>query len=317
MNRITLLLGIMIFMLGIPDIKADENYLAEQFELQFNTTRDCDADTYCATIQIRANSDAFKIGTSSIFVTYNASALSFSSYEPSGFDGTELCVATVAPAWEPHAFDASSIPGSFNLTIELKQNDFSCPTIESDWIDIGQLCFNVTDATQTSSLQFDIPNTNFNSNNPNDGSNAIGKGTLSANDESLACAVCNPAGTTCDDGNASTTNDVEDGNCNCEGTACPTAGTACDDGNASTINDMEDGNCNCAGTVPNCPTAGTDCDDNNASTINDKEDGNCNCEGTACPAAGTACDDGNASTCLLYTSPSPRDLSTSRMPSSA
>ena len=34
-------------------------------------------------------------------------------------------------------------------------------------------------------------------------------------------------------------------------------------------------------------------------------------------AAGRLCGAGSASSCLLYTSPSPRDLSTSRMPSSA
>ena len=33
--------------------------------------------------------------------------------------------------------------------------------------------------------------------------------------------------------------------------------------------------------------------------------------------AGTALNTGDANVCLLYTSPSPRDLSTSRMPSSA
>ena len=36
-----------------------------------------------------------------------------------------------------------------------------------------------------------------------------------------------------------------------------------------------------------------------------------------CAAAAGACAAYNISTCLLYTSPSPRDLSTSRMPSSA
>ncbi len=32
--------------------------------------------------------------------------------------------------------------------------------------------------------------------------------------------------------------------------ACPAAGTSCDDGNSLTTNDIEDGNCNCAGTGP-------------------------------------------------------------------
>ncbi len=270
--------------------------IGQDFDLQFSTSKDCDADAYCATLQIKSASSSFLIGTSSIFVKYNEAALGFSTYESLRFNGVDFCIADVAPAWDEHTYDGTSIPGSFNLTLEIPSNSFSCPSIESDWIDIGKLCFAVTDASQTSNLSFDVANTNFNSSEPNDGSNAVGKGTLSSLDESLSCAAaCPTAGTACDDGNASTENDIEDGNCNCAGTACPTAGTACDDGNASTENDIEDGNCNCAGTVP-CPAAGMTCDDGNASTENDVEDGNCKCAGTACPTAGIACDDGNAST---------------------
>ncbi len=269
--------------------------MGQDFDLQFSTSKDCDADTYCATLQIKAASSSFLIGTSSIFVKYNEAALGFSTYESLRFNGVDFCIATVAPAWDEHTYDGMSIPGSFNLTLEIPSNSFSCPTIESDWIDIGTLCFAVTDASQSSNLSFDISNTNFNSSEPNDGSNAVGKGTLNNLDESLSCAAaCADAGTTCDDGNAGTENDVEDGNCNCAGTACPTAGTACDDGNTSTENDVADGSCNCAGTA--CATAGTACDDGNASTENDVADGSCNCAGTACATAGTACDDGNAAT---------------------
>ncbi|MFK8010078.1 MAG: discoidin domain-containing protein, partial [Saprospiraceae bacterium] len=39
---------------------------------------------------------------------------------------------------------------------------------------------------------------------------------------------------------------VED-NGNCGSTGCPPAGTTCDDNDANTIDDVEDGNCNCAG----------------------------------------------------------------------
>ncbi len=107
-------------------------------------------------------------------------------------------------------------------------------------------------------------------------------------------SCCPAAGTACDDGDPSTENDVEDGECNCAGTPCPVAGTACDDGDPSTENDVEDGECNCAGTP--CPVAGTACDDGDPSTENDVEDGECNCAGTPCPAAGTRCDDGDPST---------------------
>ena len=61
---------------------------------------------------------------------------------------------------------------------------------------------------------------------------------------------CLPEGTTCDDGNSATSNDMIDSECNCIGTSCPTAGTVCDDGDPNTSEDQEDGNCNCAGITP-------------------------------------------------------------------
>lgn len=102
-------------------------------------------------------------------------------------------------------------------------------------------------------------------------------------DHNVACPV---AGTPCDDNNPKTTNDVEDGNCNCAGT-CPPVGTVCDDNNPATYDDREDGSCVCIG-VP-CPAAGTACDDNNPNTTNDKEDGFCNCTGT--PVGGGNCNE--------------------------
>lgn len=97
-----------------------------------------------------------------------------------------------------------------------------------------------------------------------------------ANPDSFTC--CAPAGTPCDDGDPTTTDDEEDGMCNCAGTPCPVAGTACDDGDPTTTDDEEDGMCNCIGTP--CPAAGTPCDDGDPNTTNDIEDGMCNCMGT-------------------------------------
>ncbi|MEM8888536.1 MAG: hypothetical protein AAGD28_11190, partial [Bacteroidota bacterium] len=105
---------------------------------------------------------------------------------------------------------------------------------------------------------------------------------------------CPPMGTTCDDGDSTTINDVEDGFCNCVGEPCPPLGTACDDGDSTTFNDMYDGNCNCVGAT--CPPAGTTCDDGDSTTINDVEDGMCNCAGEPCPPLGTVCDDGDSTT---------------------
>ncbi len=52
---------------------------------------------------------------------------------------------------------------------------------------------------------------------------------------------------------------------NCDG-ACPVAGTACDDGDATTMNDVEDGNCNCIGT----PMPSIDANDDIYSTVDNQ-----------------------------------------------
>ena len=94
---------------------------------------------------------------------------------------------------------------------------------------------------------------------------------------------CDPAGTTCDDADPNTSNDVWDGFCNCEGeniTQCEPAGVVCDDGDSNTTNDAWDGNCNCIGIPSGCDPADTTCDDGDSNTTNDLWDGNCNCIGT-------------------------------------
>ncbi|MEO8734361.1 MAG: hypothetical protein ABI373_08520, partial [Flavobacteriales bacterium] len=94
-------------------------------------------------------------------------------------------------------------------------------------------------------------------------------------------------GTSCNDGNASTINDVYGTDCTCSGTAVTldcqgvpngTAlpGSACNDNNPNTGNDHWNSNCVCVGQTLDCicvpggsATPGTSCDDGNASTIND------------------------------------------------
>jgi|GEM_PF-323233 len=180
--------------------------------------------------------------------------------------------------------------------------------------------------------------------------------TLDADNDGTpdGCDTCdgNLAGTSCDDNDPCTTNDVFDADCNCAGTfqdsdqdgvcdqddICPgfddqmdgdgdgtpdgcdtcdgsLTGTSCDDSDPCTINDVYDADCNCAGTFQDsdqdgvcdqddlCPgsddtldadndgtpdgcdtcdgnLAGTSCDDNDPCTTNDVFDANCNCAGT-------------------------------------
>ncbi|MCC7501443.1 MAG: hypothetical protein IT229_02870 [Flavobacteriales bacterium] len=98
-------------------------------------------------------------------------------------------------------------------------------------------------------------------------------------DEGGVCG-CAPAGTPCNDGNACTVNDIEDGACNC--ISGPPA--VCDDGNPCTID-----TCNpLTGCVFVPAPAGTACDDGNPNTINDACTGTGNCVGT--PVVNEVCD---------------------------
>ncbi len=158
-------------------------------ELRFTTALDCQRNIYEATLQMRAKSDTFRIGTSSVFLTYNGAALSFSEYESKNFDGSGLCVLNAAKAWDSHAFDGS-VQGAFNLTLNLNLEDWSCPIIENDWIDIAILSFNITNNNLSSGLQISEENTSFNRNAPNDGTQSPTKGLFAGVDESLACSSC-------------------------------------------------------------------------------------------------------------------------------
>ena len=98
-------------------------------------------------------------------------------------------------------------------------------------------------------------------------------------DEGGVCG-CAPAGTPCDDGNACTVNDIEDGACTC----ISGSPLVCDDGNSCTLN-----TCNpLTGCVSIPAPAGTACNDGNPNTINDACDGTGNCVGT--PVANEVCD---------------------------
>lgn len=113
-------------------------------------------------------------------------------------------------------------------------------------------------------------------------------------------------GSTCDDGNPSTENDMVNANCLCVGTLADEdcegspggpaqPGTACNDNDDCTSNDVYDANCNCAGTFvdgdgdgvcdaddvcPGGPEPGMACNDGNSSTTDDMVDGSCQCAGT-------------------------------------
>ncbi len=145
---------------------------------------------------------------------------------------------------------------------------------------------------------------------------------------------CTTVGNACNDGDACTTNDVINADCNCEGTfadsdndgvcnandicpggddnidsdndgtpdfcdGCSTTGQSCNDGNACTTNDVINANCNCVGTFADSDNDGV-CDANDIcpggdDNVDSDNDGTPDfCDG--CNTVGQACNDGNACT---------------------
>jgi hypothetical protein len=119
---------------------------------------------------------------------------------------------------------------------------------------------------------------------------------------------CLIVGESCDDGSASTVNDVITADCECEGEvipgctnvnacnfnpnatvndgSCLFTGDTCDDGDPETVDDTIDENCQCGGnTIPGCTNSNACNYDPNATV----DDG-------SCLIVGESCDDGSAST---------------------
>jgi len=161
--------------------------MAQVFDLRFATNLDCNSTTYCATVQITAQDVAFNIGTSSVFFNYNENALQYSSFNSLNFDGSDMCIAGIASSWDDMNADTVN-PGLINFTMTLNVDGMGCPTITSnEWTDIAEVCFDVLEQSMPSGLVFSQDNTNFNSQDPNDGTNAIGKGSFMDMNESLDC----------------------------------------------------------------------------------------------------------------------------------
>lgn len=170
-------------------------------ELQFATDLQCETDMYCATLQVKVgeSGQTANLGSSSILFHYNEDALAFQSYNSLNFNGSDNCILDILTAWDMHGIDGASA-GVFSLTMNLNAfleeatPQYSCPTIGNDWIDIGEICFNIINSELTSNLTFsDNPNLiSFNNYHPNDGTNSIAEGTFYNLDESLSCGMDDP-----------------------------------------------------------------------------------------------------------------------------
>lgn len=165
---------------------------AQKADLRLSTQLDCASGQYRTTIQIRASdATSFSIGTSSVFLTYDPSSLTFVSYQSLNFDTNSLCGGQ--SPWNTHSVDGSS-PGFFNLTMALNGSTVSCPLItNTDWVSIGTITFSVRNPEGNPSLLFSTVLSSFNAVPANDGAIQIKQGQYVGVDQSgvLKCTpVC-------------------------------------------------------------------------------------------------------------------------------
>ncbi len=146
---------------------------AEEIDLILDGQLDCATQNYCVSIQLQSADQELSIGTSSIFLKYNTEALSFLEYTSKQFDGSSQCIQDVASAWDIQTYDAKSAPGFFNLTMTLVSNDFSCPKVYKETVEVGVICFNVVDDKKNPGIKVINNNTSFNSSTSNNGANLI------------------------------------------------------------------------------------------------------------------------------------------------
>ncbi len=168
----------------LPPVKPTEK---DKVSLQLKESYNCSTNTYCVSLQIKAQSDTFQIGTSSIFLSYDKEVIAFKDYASTSFNGNDQCVEGMVSAWDEHAVDGISVPGKLNLTLSLSSETYSCPVIADEWIEIGKLCFEVKNEKGNPRMFFDKVNTNFNRNMPNDGTSSIPLHKLAGIDKIIDC----------------------------------------------------------------------------------------------------------------------------------
>gem|GEM_PF-4432904 len=160
-----------------------------EIDLRLRPELDCQSNTYCLTLQAKAQQEDFTIGTSSIMVNYDPNTLEFTSYTSSQFDENETCIAGSMSPWDEQKFDGTSVPGKFCLTMTLLTDSISCPEITTeDWEDIGVICFDIMNNDTTPNIKFDTVNIHFNGSSPNNGTKPIALGILHGIDTDIALA---------------------------------------------------------------------------------------------------------------------------------
>lgn len=191
-------------------------------ELSLSDSKNCSNYTYCVNVGMKSSpgTGTVEIGNASLLLEYNHEALAFKNYTSYNFDGSGLCNGGSASAWAAHAYDEISLPGKFNLSLLLADNNYSCPSIdEGATISVGSVCFDILVQGASPEITFDSINCFINSDMPNDGSAQF---AIASIDSLFAIGLmtcdCSGIGAPCDDQNVYTVDDKYDVNCKCVGT---------------------------------------------------------------------------------------------------
>ena len=170
-NQLRLVVLTTLCMWGATQVAFSQSGLA----LRWIPSWDCQKEIMNATLQVKSAAKGENaLGTSSIYLTYNTDALMFNEYKSLNFHEKNLCIGGSASAWDEHAFDGTSKPGHFNMTMILNLDGVDCPSINGEeWTDVGMIGFSVVDKTQRPNIEFHELHTHFNGYVLNDGTEAF------------------------------------------------------------------------------------------------------------------------------------------------
>ncbi|QQS28842.1 MAG: T9SS type A sorting domain-containing protein [Sphingobacteriales bacterium] len=122
-------------------------------------------NTYCVTVQVKAQDIGFEIGSATVFFSYNTAALSNPTATPLRFSETDLCAVGGSTSFYRNSFNylETGPVGEGNYAILLLAANQGCPTINNtEWVDVAQYCFDVVNASIPVNLEFNTVYTAFN-----------------------------------------------------------------------------------------------------------------------------------------------------------
>lgn len=120
------------------------------------------ADSYCATVQIKAQDIAFEIGSGTVFFQYNAAAVDNPTSTPINFSATEVCGTSAVYQNSFTALKTANV-GEGNYSILLTVPNAGCPSVtDGEWVDVARFCFDVIDGSENADLEIVTKYTAFN-----------------------------------------------------------------------------------------------------------------------------------------------------------